>query len=76
MSCPERQKSVSRALLKAHNEARDRHQSEYQYYASSLPELYLSRREQFGRTFYGELGIQPADLVAIKNYKFSALRSD
>jgi len=39
---------VSCALLKAHNEARDQHRSEYQYYAPQLPEPYLSRREQFG----------------------------
>src|ERR1700710_1241870 len=45
--------SVSRALLKAHHEARDQHQSEYQYYAQQLPEPYLSRREPFGRLFFG-----------------------
>jgi nitroreductase len=54
---------VSRALLKAHDEARDQHSSEYQYYAPQLPEPYLSRREQFGRLFYGALGIQQSDLV-------------
>lgn len=47
---------ISRALLKAHEEARDRHSSEYQYYASKLPEPYSSRRDQFGRLFYGSLG--------------------
>jgi nitroreductase len=66
---------VSQALLKAHNEARDRHHSEYQYYAPQLPEPYLSRREQFGRLFYGALGIQQSDLVGragqtAKNYGF------
>src|ERR1700737_343730 len=66
---------VSRALLKAHNEARDQHRSEYQYYAPQLPEPYLSRREQFGRLFYGALGIEQSDLVgragqSAKNYGF------
>jgi nitroreductase len=66
---------ISRALLRAHNEARDQHSSEYQYYSSQLPEPYLSRREQFGRLFYGSLGIQQTDLVArarqtSKNYGF------
>jgi nitroreductase len=66
---------VSQALLQAHNEARDQHQSEYQYYASPLPEPYLSRREDFGRTYYGELGIEQSDLMAraaqtAKNYSF------
>jgi len=68
-------KRVSQALLKAHNEARDQHQSEYQYYPSSLPEPYLSRRKQFGRTYYGELGIEQSDLIAkaaqtARNYSF------
>jgi len=66
---------VSCALLKAHNEARDQHRSEYQYYAPQLPEPYLSRREQFGRLFYGALGIKQSDMVGragqtAKNYGF------
>jgi nitroreductase len=66
---------LSRALLQAHNEARDQHRSEYRYYASELPEPYLSRRAQFGRLFYGSLGIAQTDLVAragqtSKNYGF------
>ncbi|MEH2549152.1 nitroreductase [Bradyrhizobium sp. AZCC 2262] len=66
---------VSRALLEAHNKARDQHKSEYQYYATELPEPYLSRRNQFGRLFYGSLGIEQADLVGragqtSKNYGF------
>jgi nitroreductase len=68
-------KEVSRALLEAHEKARDQHKSEYQYYATELPEPYLSRRNQFGRLFYGSLGIEQADLVAragqtSKNYGF------
>jgi len=66
---------VSRALSQAHEEARDRHSSEYQYYAPQLPEPYLSRRGEFGRRFYGALGIQQSDLVGragqtAKNYRF------
>lgn len=67
--------NVSRALAQAHEEARDDHASEYQYYASPLPEPYLARREQFGRIFYGDLGIAQSDLAArakqtAKNYAF------
>ncbi|SDO10444.1 nitroreductase [Afipia sp. GAS231] len=67
--------NVSRALLKAHHEARHQHQSEYQYYAPQLPEPYLSRREQFGRLFYGALGIAQSDQAGragqtAKNYLF------
>jgi nitroreductase len=66
---------ISCALLKAHEEARDQHTSEYQYYASELPEPYLSRRHQFGRLFYGSLDIQQSDMVGrarqtAKNYGF------
>lgn len=66
---------ISRALTSAHEVARDRHASEYQYYASELPEPYLSRRNQFGRLFYGSLGIQQSDTAGrarqtAKNYAF------
>ena len=66
---------VSQALLTAHREAREQHSSEYQYYAPQLPEPYLSRREQFGRLFYGSLGIQQSDMAGraaqtAKNYGF------
>ncbi len=66
---------VSQALLKAHQEQRDAHTSEYQYYSAQMPEPYLSRRDQFGRIFYGSLGIAQSDLVAragqtAKNYGF------
>ena len=71
----EEKERVSQALLKAHDEARDQHSSEYQYYAPQLPEPYLSRREQFGRLFYGALGIKQSDMVGrarqtAKNYGF------
>jgi nitroreductase len=66
---------ISRALLKAHEEARDQHASEYQYYAPQLPEPYLSRRHQFGRLFYGSLDIEQSDMAGrarqtAKNYGF------
>jgi nitroreductase len=71
----EEKDAISRALLQAHNEARDQHKSEYQYYASDLPEPYRSRRDQFGRLFYGSLGIAQTDIAAragqtSKNYGF------
>jgi nitroreductase len=70
-----KKEEISRTLLKAHEEARDQHSSEYHYYASPLPEPYASRRDQFGRLFYGSLGIQQSDTAArvrqtSKNYCF------
>jgi nitroreductase len=67
--------AVSAALLEAHETARDEHISEYKYYASNLPEPYLKRRQEFGRLFYGSLGIAQADVDArgrqtAKNYAF------
>jgi nitroreductase len=66
---------VSAALLKAHEMTRDEHVSEYRYYASDLPEPYLHRRQEFGRLFYGSLGIAQTDIEArnrqtAKNYAF------
>ncbi|MEH2509201.1 nitroreductase [Nitrobacteraceae bacterium AZCC 1564] len=66
---------LSAVLLKAHEEARDQHTSEYQYYASPLPEPYVSRRNEFGQLYYGALGIQQSDMPArarqtAKNYSF------
>jgi nitroreductase len=70
-----KKEEISRTLWKAHEDARDQHASEYQYYASPLPEPYASRRDQFGRLFYGSLGIQQSDTAArarqtSKNYGF------
>jgi nitroreductase len=67
--------NISRAILKAHHEAPDQHRSGYQYYAPQLPEPYRSRREQFGRLFYGALGIEQSDhegraRQTAKNYSF------
>jgi len=66
---------VSAALLEAHETCRDEHVSEYKYYASDLPEPYLKRRQEFGRLFYGSLGIAQTDIDArskqtAKNYAF------
>ncbi|WP_315837515.1 nitroreductase [Bradyrhizobium prioriisuperbiae] len=71
---PEKDK-VSQALLRAHTDERDQHASEYAYYSPELPEPYLSRRNEFGRIFYGSLGIAQSDLAAragqtAKNYGF------
>jgi len=66
---------VSAALLQAHETSRDEHASEYKYYASDLPDRYLRRRQEFGRLFYGSLGINQADAEGrsrqtAKNYAF------
>lgn len=66
---------VSAALLEAHATARDEHSSEYKYYAADLPEPHLNRRQEFGRLFYGSLGIVQTDVEArgrqtAKNYAF------
>jgi nitroreductase len=66
---------VSAALLEAHETCRDEHVSEYKYYATDLPEPYLNRRQEFGRLFYGSLGIAQTDVEArsrqtAKNYAF------
>lgn len=66
---------VSTALLDAHENSRDEHVSEYKYYASDLPQPYGKRRQDFGRLFYGSLGIAQTDFEArsrqtAKNYTF------
>ena len=66
---------VSAGLLQAHETSRDEHASEYKYYASDLPDRYLRRRQEFGRLFYGSLGINQADAEGrsrqtAKNYAF------
>jgi nitroreductase len=58
---------VSAALLEAHGRSREQHLSEYKYYSSELPEPYLSRRQEFGRLFYGSLGIAQSDVEARSN---------
>ena len=71
----EPKEDVSRALLIAHEEARDQHTSEYTYYANPMPDHYNARRQEFGRIFYGGLGIAQTDMVAradatARNYGF------
>lgn len=66
---------VSTALLDAHQNSRDEHISEYKYYASDLSDPHLKRRQEFGRLFYGSLGIAQTDSEArsrqtAKNYIF------
>lgn len=66
---------ISRQLLNAHEQSREKHSSEYQYYADPLPEPYSSRRNEFGRIFYGALGIEQSDIErrlrqTSKNYGF------
>jgi len=56
-------KHVSAALLDAYRADPDQHISEYQYYASDLPLPYLHRRHEFGRLFYGSLGVAQTDMV-------------
>jgi nitroreductase len=70
-----KQAEMTTALLQAHEETREQHASEYQYYALRLPELHASRRDQFGRLFYGSLGIEQSDTAGrarqtAKNYDF------
>jgi nitroreductase len=70
-----KQAEITTALLQAHQQAREQHASEYRYYASKLPEPYASRRDQFGRLFYGSLGIEQLDTAGrarqtAKNYGF------
>lgn len=65
---------VSAALLKAFA-AKDAHRSEYRYYASELPLPYSRRRQEFGRLFYGSLGIAQDDAESrarqtARNYEF------
>src|SRR5262249_15867045 len=66
---------VSAVMLDAHERARDAHVSEYKYYADVLPSPYLDRKREFGRLFYGSLGIDQTDVDAragqtAKNYPF------
>lgn len=71
----ETRQRLSAALLDAHRTARAEHSSEYKYYSDVLPAPYRERRQEFGRIFYGSLGISPEDVEAranqtAKNYAF------
>jgi nitroreductase len=52
------------ALEVAHDTEPAAHTSEFTYLASDLPELYASRRKEFGAVFYGALGIAFDDHAA------------
>jgi hypothetical protein len=70
-----RRPASRRRCWDAHETCRDEHVSEYKYYASELPDPCLKRRQEFGRLFYGSLGIRRADAEArskqtAKNYTF------
>ena len=65
---------ISRSLLHAHAHEPDQHVPEQQV-STPIPALYASRREEYGRTFYGYLGVNRADMVAraavtARNYAF------
>lgn len=62
-------------MLDAHATGRDEHEPGYKCYAADLPEPYLNRRQEFGRLFYGGLGIARTDIAArsrqtARNYAF------
>lgn len=70
-----KKEEISAALLDAHENAGEQHTSEYNYYAAALPEPFLSRKEEFGRLFYGALRIEQTDAIGrakqtSKNYQF------
>src|SRR5262249_42219883 len=69
------QERVSAALLEAQAIAGEEHGSKNKYSAADLPEPYLNRRQEFGRLFYGSLGIAQTDTEArsrqtARNYAF------
>ena len=35
--------------------------AEYQFYPEELPQMYLMRRHDFGRSYYGAMGVQRGD---------------
>lgn len=66
---------ICRDIVATHATEAAHHASEYTYYAPHLPELYQSRKQAFGRVFYGSLGIAQNDDRAraaqtAKNYDF------
>ncbi|ACL62576.1 nitroreductase [Methylobacterium nodulans] len=66
---------ICRDIVATHAAEAAHHASEYTYYAPSLPDLYQSRKQAFGRIFYGSLGIAQDDLrgraaQTAKNYDF------
>ena len=53
--------ALVQALIAAHSDEPDRHTAEYEYYPSTFPEPYLSRRRKVGWDLYGILGITRAE---------------
>jgi nitroreductase len=68
--------AMSESLSRAHSSpARDSYVSEYAYYSSEMPEQKQQRRDEFGRLYYGSLGIRIDDIEGRlaqtgKNYSF------
>ena len=70
-----KKRALSAAVTEAHEEQRSDHTSEYRYYADDLPGAFGERRAEFGRIFYGSLGIDQTDGAArgrqtARNYEF------
>ncbi|WP_018262222.1 nitroreductase [Methylobacterium sp. WSM2598] len=66
---------ICRDILVTHATEAAHHVSEYTYYAPNLPDLYHSRKQAFGRVFYGSLGIAQDNAPGraaqtAKNYEF------
>ena len=66
---------LSAAILAAHNDDQDLGDREYNYYPSSFPEPYKSRRRKVGWDLYGLLGIEKGDKDKMhiqhgRNYEF------
>ncbi|NLS03980.1 nitroreductase [Rhizobium sp. P32RR-XVIII] len=63
------------AIGVAHETEAGAHSAEYNYFPENLPELYASRRREFGAVFYGSIGIDAKDQAAraaqtARNYRF------
>ncbi|KMO33562.1 nitroreductase [Methylobacterium variabile] len=66
---------ICRDISATHAREAAQHASEYTYYAPDLPDLYQGRKQEFGRVFYGALGIAQDDAAGraaqtAKNYQF------
>lgn len=57
----EARRRLSRAMVRAHEAGGDGHAAEYEYYPADFPEPYRLRRDSFGATYYGALGIDRKD---------------
>ncbi len=59
-------RDLSAALLEAHHNAAEQHESDYSYYPDSFSEPYRSRRKKVGLDLYGLLGIEKGDVEKMK----------